>query len=209
MQTPEAPLSVLLLAGGRSRRMGRDKLWLLLDGAPLIERVARRLLPLAAEMLFSGAATDALAALAAALPVPARIVPDLLPDAGPLAGLHAGLTAARHDLVLALAGDLPFVNLELAAHLVGLAAGFDAVVPQTTAPDSGATMWEPLHAVYRRSCASAIAARLARGERRLICFLPDVRTRAVTLAEIARFDPAGRSFFNINTPDDWRLAQGL
>jgi molybdopterin-guanine dinucleotide biosynthesis protein A len=65
-------LSVLILAGGRSRRMGQDKVWLELDGAPLIEHVVRRVLPLAAEILFSANAPERFAALARTLPVPGR-----------------------------------------------------------------------------------------------------------------------------------------
>jgi molybdopterin-guanine dinucleotide biosynthesis protein A len=133
----------------------------------------------------------------------------VFPGAGPLAGIHAGLIAARHDLVLALAADMPFVNLALVGHMIGLAQEFDAVVPQTPHPQTGELVWEPLHALYRRNCAAAIAARLAAGERRVLCFLPDIRALALTPAEIAGFDPDCRSFFNVNTPEDWRRAQAL
>jgi molybdenum cofactor guanylyltransferase len=202
------PISVLILAGGRSRRMGQDKVWLPLDGVPLIERVVGRVLPVAGEVLFSANAPARFATLAATLPVPGQVVADIFPGAGPLAGLHAGLTAARHDLLLALAADMPFVNLALIQQMIGLAEGFDAVVPQTRRPESGELTWEPLHALYRRSCAAAVAARLAAGERRIFSFFPDVRTRALTPAEIAAVDPDARAFFNINTPEDWQRASG-
>lgn len=205
-------LSVLILAGGRSRRMGQDKVWLMLDGVPLVERVVQRVLPVAGEVLFSANAPARFEALAAALRdqgIASQVVADLYPGAGPLAGIHAGLAAAHHDIVLALAADMPFVNLALIAGMVGLAPGFDAVVPQIAHPATGELTWEPLHALYRRSCLPAIAARLAAGERRVQCFLPDVRVRAVTVDEIVRFDPTGLSFFNVNTPDDWRQALEL
>jgi molybdopterin-guanine dinucleotide biosynthesis protein A len=89
--------------------------------------------------------------------------------------------------------------------MIGLAPGFDAVVPQLRR-EAGEPTWEPLHALYRRSCARAIAARLAAGDRQVISFLADVRTRPLTPAEVAAIDPQARSFFNINTPDDWRRA---
>lgn len=200
------PLSVLILAGGRSRRMGQDKVWLELDGATLIERVVARVLPLAAEILFSANAPERFEALARTLPVSGRVVADIFPGAGPLAGLHAGLSAAQHDLVLALAADMPFVNPALIAAMIGLARGFDAVVPQLRS-ETGDLAWEPLHALYRRSCAPAIAARLAAGDRQVISFLADVRTRPLTPAEVAAIDPQAHSFFNINTPEDWRRAQ--
>ncbi|MEJ5198224.1 MAG: molybdenum cofactor guanylyltransferase, partial [Anaerolineae bacterium] len=150
IQPASPPLSILILAGGRSRRMGRDKIWLELDGIPLIERLVRRVLPLADEILFSTNAGERFMALGATLPMPTRVVADRFPGAGPLAGLHAGLSDARHDLVLALAADLPFVNPDLIRHLIGLAEGFDAVVPQTADAATGEPQWEPLHALYRR-----------------------------------------------------------
>ncbi len=127
-------LSVLILAGGGSRRMGQDQVWLLLDGVPLVERVVRRVLPVASEVLFSANAAAPFAQLASSLPVPSRVVADLFPGAGPLAGIHAGLSAARHDLLLALAADMPFVNLALVRYMLGLAQGRDAVVPQIPLP---------------------------------------------------------------------------
>lgn len=220
------PLSLLILAGGRSRRMGQDKLWMMLDGVPLVEHAVRRVLPLAGEVLFSsrgealpegsgrgeaasGRSASPLQALADRLTAegsPARVVPDIYPAAGPLAGLHAGLAAARHDLVLALAADMPFVNLALIESMMGLAEGFDAVVPLIPGPD-GDLAWEPLHALYRRGCLPAVTTRLAAGERRVNSFLPDVQTRAVMAEEIAVYDPLRMSFFNVNTPEDWKTMQ--
>jgi molybdopterin-guanine dinucleotide biosynthesis protein A len=207
-------LTVLILAGGRSRRMGHDKLWLPLgeDGVPLIQQVVARLLPLAGELLFSANAPERFEALATNLRgqgVPAQVVPDLYPGAGPLAGLHAGLSAARFDTLLAVAGDMPFVNPALVAHLVQLMPGFDVVIPELPHLLTGQPVKEPLHALYRRSCLGAVAARLAAGDRPLVSFLPDVRVRVIPPDEIRRFDPDLRSFFNVNTPEDWRAAEQL
>ena len=148
-------LSALILAGGRSRRMGQDKIWLPLGagGVPLIERVVTRVRPLAAEFLFSANAPEPFAALVSHLRdqgVPAQVVPDLYPGAGPLAGLHAGLNAARCDLLLAVAGDMPFINPVLVAHLVALMPGFDVVIPELPHPRTGEPIKEPLHALYRQ-----------------------------------------------------------
>jgi len=205
-------LSVLILAGGRSRRMGQDKVWMPLDGVPLVARVVRRVLPVAGEILFSandGERFQAMAATLAAEGVSSRVVADLFPGAGPLAGIHAGLLAAQHDLLLAVAADMPFVNLALIRHMAGLAEGFDAVVPRWRAGHTGEPKWEPLHALYRPRCAPVIAARLATDQRQVISFLSDVRTRPITAAEVARHDPDGLSFYNINTLADWQRAQAL
>ena len=207
---------MLILAGGRSRRMGQDKIWLPLgagaDAVPLFERVVARVRPLAGEFLFSANAPEPFDALVASLRsqgVPAQVVPDRYPGAGPLAGLHAGLSAAHGDLLLALAGDMPFVNPALVAHLVSLMPGFDAAIPELPHPRTGEPIKEPLHALYRRSCLSAVTARLAAGDRQMVSVLPDLRVRIVAPDEIRDFDPDFRSFFNVNTPEDWRAAEEL
>jgi len=202
-------VTALILAGGRSRRMGQDKVWMELAGMPLVERVVRRILPVATEVLFSANGVAQFEELAGNLPVPARVVADLYPHAGPLAGLHAGLSAARNDLLLALAGDMPFVNQALIETMIGLAAGYDAVLPEVPSRRTGEVFREPLHALYRRSCLPAIDAKLAHGERQVVSFLPDVRVRLVSPEEILRLDPDFRSFFNINSPDDWLEAQRM
>jgi len=200
-------LSVLILAGGRSRRMGQDKVWMALEGVSLVERVVRRVLPLADEFLFSTNAPERFETFARSMPVPSRVVTDLFAGAGPLAGIQAGLSAARHDLLLALAADMPFVNEALVRHLVALAVGFDAVVPQTPHPDTGELSWEPLHALYRRGCLTAIEARMAAGQRRAYCFYGDIRVRTVLPAEVQAYDPTLRSFVNVNTPVEWARIQ--
>jgi molybdopterin-guanine dinucleotide biosynthesis protein A len=204
-------LTALILSGGGSRRMGRDKIWLPLGpaGTPLIQHVVARVRPLASELLFSANASERLAALASELcdqGIPAHVVPDLYPAAGPLAGLHAGLSAASCDLLLAVAGDMPFINPALVTHLVTLLPGFDVVLPELPHPRTGEPVKEPLHALYRRSCLSAVAAHLAAGDRQMVSFLPDVRVRTVQSDELRRIDPGLRSLFNINTPEDWRAA---
>lgn len=202
-------LSVLILAGGRSRRMGQDKVWMALDGMPLVERVARRVLPLAGELLFAANADERFEALARSLAAPARVVADLYPGAGPLAGLHAGLSAANHDLVAAVAADMPFVDLALVQHMIDLAAGFDVVAPEIPSSRTGEVAREPLHALYRRTCLPAISARLAAGQRQMISFWGDVRVRIISADEVRRIDPELRSFFNVNTPEDWQAAQQM
>lgn len=206
---PRAPVSALILAGGQSRRMGQDKVWMELEGVPLIERLVQRILPLAGEILFSTNAGERFAALVATLPLPARVVGDRFPGSGPLAGLHAGLSAARYDLLLVLAADLPFVNPRLLRHLIGLAEGFDAVVPQTPGDEAEALQWEPLHALYRRTCLPAVEAHLAMGHRQVICFFPEVHVRGVPPDELRRFDPDLLSFFNVNTPHDWERSRQI
>lgn len=218
-QPPWVTVSVIILAGGGSTRMGQNKLWLSLGDYPLIEHVTRRICPLASEIIVSANDAQPFAEMQNRLSVPLRVVADTFSGVGPLAGLHAGLSAARSDLALLIAADMPFVIVALGRLLVGLADGFDAVVPlipspliakpRVPRPLPGELIEQPLYAVYRRTCLPAITARLAARDYQMFDFLADVRTRYVVPAEMSAVDPDLRSFFNVNTPDDWREAQRL
>lgn len=192
------PITVLVLAGGKSRRMGTNKALLRLPtGETLIERVLANLSPLSNDLLVASNSPELYADL------PARHAMDEHPGAGPLAGLEAGLRAARHDWTLAVACDMPLVNHRLIRYMAVLTEGNDAVAPVV-----GGEI-EPLHALYHRSCLPAIAAHLEAGRRRVVSFFGDVRVRQVEPAEIALFDVDGRSFFNANTPEDWQRLLAL
>lgn len=192
------PISVMVLAGGQSRRMGTNKALLTLPtGETLIERVVANLRPLSDDFVIVSNTPALYAGLEA------RQVSDVYPGAGPLAGLHAGLHAARHDWTLAVACDMPLVDHRLVRYMTVLTDGYDAVVPLV-----GGEM-EPLHALYHKACLPAIVRCLEADQRRMISFLGDVRLRRIEPDEIAIFDPDGQSFFNANTPEDWQRLQGL
>ncbi|MFQ5350670.1 MAG: molybdenum cofactor guanylyltransferase, partial [Thermoanaerobaculia bacterium] len=105
----------VVLAGGASRRMGRDKAALPWSGSTLAHRAAADLAEVCGEVVIAGpddlARTDV------------GTVADLFPGSGPLAGLHAGLERAAGRAIFALACDMPFVDAELVRHLVAVAAG--------------------------------------------------------------------------------------
>jgi len=206
---PSDPLSILILAGGASRRMGRDKAWLEMDGAPMIAQVLNRLLPIAAEFVISTNSPDVFARLAHGLPVPLITAPDRYINAGPLAGLHAGLSAIRTEWAFAVATDMPFVNPDVIRGMQALSAGHDAVIPRITSSGHTNPEPEPLHALYHTRCLPSIEARLAAGERRLVSFLPDIDVIYAEDRAMRPLDPHYLSFMNINTPDDWERALSL
>jgi molybdopterin-guanine dinucleotide biosynthesis protein A len=152
-----APATLLILAGGASRRMGETKALLPFAGTTLIEHLASALAPNFDEVLIS--ANDP-AAVPSALRARYRLVADLHLGAGPLAGIEAGLSAARHDTLFALACDMPLVNVELAAGIVAAAQGHDAAVPRLDGRP------EPACAAYRRQAAGPIAAALRQDRRK-------------------------------------------
>jgi molybdopterin-guanine dinucleotide biosynthesis protein A len=177
--------------------MGRDKALIRLAGRPLIEHVLERVAPLGDEVLVTTNSPDDYAFLGL------RLVEDERPGGGALAGLQTALRAARHDVVLVLACDLPFVCVPLLEHMLRLASQADAVIPRWRGE------FEPLHAVYRRTCLPAVDLALTEGRRRMISFLPAVRSTIIEEDQVAAFDLQGLTFFNINTPDDLQTAEHI
>lgn len=192
----DSPLSGIVLAGGQSRRMGRDKAGLAFGGTSLVCWVAGRLGPACAEVIVVARSAADCAGCGA------RVIGDRWPDAGPLGGLATGLDAVATPLAAAVACDLPFVERALLCGLAGLAPDYDAVVPEI------AGRAQPLCAVYRRTAGQAAEAVLRRGDRSLhdLLALLDLRVCYVPEETLRKWDPALRSFDNINTPEDYERA---
>jgi molybdopterin-guanine dinucleotide biosynthesis protein A len=191
-------LSVVILAGGKSRRLGKDKSQLVLGRQTLLARSITAMATLTDDVIVAAGKPAHLGKLG-----PARVVGDVIVGCGALSGLHAGLQAARHDYALVVACDMPFLNLRLLRYMAIIAPGYDAVVP----------LWrneaEPLHAIYARTCLPAIESFLQRGGGRIVEFYSQVNVRYLEPDEIALFDPQGVSFLNVNTPQDWERAKAL
>lgn len=144
--------SLLVLAGGGSRRMGRPKAWLAVGEGTLLSYVVQRLAPEFSEVIISFAEPEQLLE-----PVPYRIVFDRKVAAGPLAGLEAGLAAAKQDLVFAIACDMPYVTPEVAQLAVAAARGSDAAIPRIEGRA------EPACGAYARSALPSITRALNEG----------------------------------------------
>ena len=128
---------------------------------------------------------------------------DRYPGTGSLGGIFSGLAAARHHWVIAVACDMPFLNLDLMSHLLSLRRDSDAVVPVLEGRP------EPTHALYSKVCLPFIEERLVAGRLKISDFYDEVRVSYVEEAEIDRLDPDHLSFFNINTREDLDVALNL
>jgi molybdenum cofactor guanylyltransferase len=136
----------------------------------------------------------------------ATVLPDLTPEAGPLGGLHTALHAVTTPWAFVVACDMPFVAPALVRAMARLAtehSDANVVALRTT---HGV---EPLHAVYHSSCMAAVEQRIGTADHSMAGLLNIVTVHVVAPAEAARYDPAGRSAFNANTPAEWRQAQEL
>ncbi len=185
----------IVLAGGESRRMGRDKAFLTLDGIPLIEHVLRAL-----RRVFPGTIIVTNKQSAYAL-YDAVVVADAVDKQCPLTGIYSGLLHSADEYNFVAACDMPFLNPGLIAYMAGLVNGYDIVVPMIDGKKV-----EPLHAIYSKKLLPVIAKRLQADERKIQGIFEEARVKYVTESELDRYDPERRSFKNLNTLDEYKEA---
>lgn len=185
----------VILAGGQSSRMGRNKALIEFRGEPLIQRLARRMQDWFQQVIVVTNSPE----LYGFLGLP--LVGDRIPGLGPLGGLEAGLSSCEHDHAFFCATDMPFVSEALVRYMVGLAPEYDVVVPMLGGE------YEPMHAVYSRSCLPWVTEKLDSRRLRLLSIYDQARLRVVDEAEIRRFGDPERLFFNCNTPEDLNRAR--
>lgn len=191
------PISSIILAGGQSSRLGRDKAFLEVKGQFLIERIIDRLGQVSEEIIIVADEVDRYDAFEAI------VVSDVYPGKGALGGIFSGLNRATNHHSLVVACDMPFLNVSLLRYMQGLAAPYDVVIPRI------GRLTEALHSIYSQDCLPFIEKQLLAGDLRIVHFFPHVRVRYVEQAEIEIFDPEHLSFFNINSEADLEKATGI
>ena len=189
--------TLIILAGGESKRMGRPK-HLLPEprGGTILEHLIGRLSPLFTETLVVGRNL-------APLSCNARAVEDRLLARSPLVGIYSGLLAAKTDLCFVIACDMPFVRSCLVEHILSQSRDVDACVPIVNG------YYEPLCAAYRRSAISAIAEAIERGMFKVTAPYKDLNLRTIPEEESRCFDEELVSFTNLNVPRQLELLEQL
>ncbi len=191
--------SAMLQAGGKSSRMGADKALVPFMGTTLLGYVIDQLRPFCDDIaIISNRPEDY-----ERFQLP--IFQDVYPEWGALGGLHAAVYHSKCELCMVLACDMPFIQMDLLLYMVRESQGYDAVIPRLD--QSGFT--EPFRAVYRQSTLPYIEAAINNGQRRVNSFFDQVSIRFLEQKEIQVFDPALRSFFNVNTPEDLQIARQM
>ncbi len=182
----------VILAGGASSRMGRNKALLEVDGTPMITRTYRTLAGLFHEVVIvtnSPLDYDF---------IPCRKVPDIYPGFGSIAGLHSALTHSSTAHTFVTACDLPFLEPAIIRHLCDMRIGdYDTVVPLSKGG------LEPLHAVYASACKDVFENAILQGERKIIDVLGRMNIRQATAEEVQSVGGRTTSFFNVNTPEEY------
>lgn len=188
-------ISGIILAGGKSKRMGSNKALLKIGGIPLIERVARSISGVCSEIIIAGGDPNELGHLGY------PVVPDVYPGCGPLSGLHSGLQAARNQYSFVSACDTPFLEERFIRRLVSNAMGYEAVIFK-----AGEGFYEPLCSLYGKNFAKAAETSIKNGIYKIMTALSLVRWRSM-MADPDERTMLKKILFNINTPIDYNQAK--
>jgi molybdopterin-guanine dinucleotide biosynthesis protein A len=185
--------------------MGTDKALLPLaaGGDPMLRVVLKRLSAVADDVLVVANNREKYEEFGA------PVVPDLRPDIGALGGIQAAIASSAHDHCLVVACDMPFLSLPLLQRMADEPRDYDVLVPLVPGESrqrSDGLVFQTLHAIYGKQCLPFIEQRIIEGRKQVVAFFEDVRVRTLDIAEIRRWDPDLRSFFNANTPEALRAA---
>jgi molybdopterin-guanine dinucleotide biosynthesis protein A len=178
--------TAIIMAGGKSRRMGRNKSMLVVNGEPVIKHIFKQLRPHFSQVLVSSDDVSRYNFL------DVQVVPDEDTGKGPLMGIASALRVSANEVNFVIACDIPQVDISFVRQMVRESKGFDAVVPQT-----GPSRYEPLFAVYKKSTLAAIDKAIASGNYRIIEPLKFCKVNYINLAY-------GQQLRNLNTMKDYQ-----
>jgi len=195
----ETEVTGIILAGGKSRRMGEDKRYLVLGEQTLLERGLEVLHSIFQEALV------VIAQDSPPLGIDARVVRDLVPECGSLGGLYSGLMQATTPWVFVVACDMPFLNQAVIAQFTSRRATADIVMAKLDA------RLHPMHALYGKQCLPVLEQMIQARQLKIQAMVSQssLRVRYVTEADLLTIDPFGRSFYNVNTLADLEVARSL
>lgn len=188
---------VIILAGGRSSRMGTNKALLKINKKPSIERIAMCLSPMFSHLILVTNEPEAYRFLGL------KTVSDHFPGKGPLAGIHAGLLASPAETNVIVACDMPFVSAELAGVLVNHSNEYDAVVPVIGGRQ------QPLFAVFKKKLAAKMEENIKSGCLRTKDLLAQLHVLYLTEQDFRVAGSLERIFFNMNRPHEYKEALQL
>ena len=195
----ETEVTGVILAGGKSRRMGEDKRYLVVGEQTLLERGLGVIRSIFQEVLI------VIAQDSPPLDVDAKVVRDLLPDCGSLGGLYTGLMQATTPWIFVVACDMPFLDQAVIDQFTSRRATADIVMAKLDA------RLHPMHALYGKRCLPALEQMIQARQLKIqeIVSQSSLRVQYVTEAELLTIDPSWRSFQNVNTPSDLEAARSL
>ena len=193
--------SCIVLTGGKSSRLGQDKVLATVGDRSLLEQVVSRVGSICEDIIIVTAQGQTIPCFASQPEV--QIVTDAFQGKGPLVGIYSGLTVSSTFCNLAVACDMPFLNRDLLRYMLQHLDDYDMIIPRMD------NKLEPLHAVYTKNCMATMEAMIKQDKLSIFELCDLVKVRYLSAEEIDRFDPEHLSFFNVNTVDDLEKAREL
>jgi molybdopterin-guanine dinucleotide biosynthesis protein A len=192
---PYEHITGVILAGGLSTRYGKNKAFLEIEGARLIDRIAEKMQNIFTRVLLVTNEKQDYGYLG--LP----LIEDRIKGLGPIGGIYTGLMSISGEGGFFVACDMPFLNEQLVRYMVEVQDHHAAVVPCV------GNEIEPLHALYTTTCLGPIRRLIESRQYQVRLFYQSVSVRYVTENEIRRFAQPRNAFHNINTPEEFAAVQ--
>lgn len=184
----------IILAGGENTRMGKNKAFLQVKGKKIIDRTMEIFGEIFEEIILVTNSNSILEYEH----FTCQLVTDLIPGKGSLGGIYTGLFYSSSFYSFVTACDMPFLNKEFIKYLTTRLDNFDVIVPRS--PDG----LQPLHAFYSQRCLKPVEELLKKDNLKITAFYPQIKLKEITPEEITSFDSKFISFFNLNSPQDWK-----
>lgn len=193
MRMTKNDLSGIILSGGKSIRMGRNKAFIEIDGKPIIHRIQSLFEKVFNETIIVTNQKELF------LSFNSKIYTDLIPQRGVLGGLYTGLFFSSFPYSFCVACDMPLLKEGLINYLIKKIEDYDVIVPRTK------DGLQPLHAIYSKHCLGPIRNIMDEGKYKIIDIYPMVNVRVIEEDEFIFLDPSRESFINVNTPEELLL----
>ncbi|UCE63637.1 MAG: molybdenum cofactor guanylyltransferase [Nitrospirota bacterium] len=193
-------ISGVLLAGGKSRRMGQDKRHLMISGKSLFNHALHVLESVFSEIII---VVDTISSVVSE--INHRVVTDLIPDKGSAGGLFTGLTYSPNPQVFAVACDMPFLNPAVIKKICDMSDSTDVTMVKLS------NGLHPMHSVYSKGCLPVLRRMIEADQLRLqdLLLQKELETKILGPEVVQDIDPQFKSFLNVNTPADVKVAERL
>jgi len=195
-------ISSVILAGGKSKRFGKNKAFLKIGGRILIDQIVEKMGRLSNEIIIVTNILKKFDYLPKKFDyLNVKLIKDIIQYKGSLGGIYSGLLFAKNNSIFVVACDMPFLNIPLLKYIISFFQDYDVVIPKIN------NFFEPLHAIYSKKCIKPIKRLIDENNLKIIDFFKDVNVKFVKKNEIEKFDPDFLSIFNINTLEDLKIVK--
>jgi len=187
---PKHPISGIILSGGKSIRMGKNKAFIEIDGVPIISRISDLFKELFQEIIIVTNQKEIFKGF------DSRIYSDIIPNKGALGGLYTGIFFSTFYYSFCVACDMPFIKKSLVQYMIKNIEDADVIIPRTK------DGLQPLHAIYSKKCLDPIKSTLEKGKFKIIDIYDLVKVKILEENSFISLDPFRESFINVNTPEE-------